>query len=282
MKIINTGSPDLLQAIREEQLNQYLAQLLRKYGCLRAQNFLGQSFETKEELCYVIEESIVRIFPEDSTTKLLPLNDQFHTFMQLPPEIRYQIWELAFGLKQQRTVVHCVDERGGKFVSNQPISPALYVCHESRNLFLSRQNLTFAFGTYVDFNLDTIYLIDYEEKADKFRRFLESPSAHHIQKLAMRKSLVCEIPMLGHMSESQWEMKGLLKSWVELAVVFHDERDLETVWKDVGQRFIDLSARAKRRYAEISYARAYTKALNSMMTANGVAETRYRFVRVIE
>ncbi|KAH7330427.1 hypothetical protein BKA65DRAFT_353868, partial [Rhexocercosporidium sp. MPI-PUGE-AT-0058] len=208
----------------------------------------------------------------------------FPQFSELPAELRIQIWELAFDLDRfSQAAVHCIDERGGRFISNQPISSLLHTCHEARKIYLGhrfRKGVEFAFGTYIDFNVDTFYLINYERDEEKFDRFLESPSAYKIQNLAMRKSLACNIPMEGHMSEKQWEMKNLLNSWVELAVVFNDDRGSEEAWEDIGMRFQDLSAREKRKHAEISYARAYMKSLNSMMARCDTLETNYRFVRL--
>lgn len=156
------------------------------------------------------------------------------------------------------------------------MSPLLRACHEARNIYLShhsRRGVTFDFGTYIDFSYDTVYLIEFENDKDKFLRFLKSPSASKIQNLAMRKSLACDIPLEGHMSEVQWLMKSELESWVKLAIVFHDDRTFEGAWHDVDMQFRDLSAREKKRHAEISYARAYKKKLNMMMRRWDAPET---------
>ncbi|KAL2067499.1 hypothetical protein VTL71DRAFT_1924 [Oculimacula yallundae] len=284
MKIINPACTST-RTVREELLDQYLLQLLDKVGWVDQDSLVAQSFDTKDEWRRILEGAIAIRFEAGSTKRTGLASNEFHKFKQLPTEVRLQIWELAFDLDERKTLVHCVDERGGRFISNQPLSVALHTCHEARNLYLSHRTCecaTFAFGTYIDFEIDTIYLINYENDAEMFKRFLESPSASQIQNLAMRKSLACDIPMPGHMSDRQFEMLEKLESWTSLAVVFHDRRTREEAWGGVGMRLRHLSAREKRRHAEIAYARFHSKTLNSMMRGVDVDETDYSFVRVVE
>ncbi|KAL5313642.1 hypothetical protein ACEPPN_018063 [Leptodophora sp. 'Broadleaf-Isolate-01'] len=246
----------------------------------------GLPFEEKDKWRCVLEVVLQKASsPHIPKKRAAASNNQFHKFPQLPAELRIEIWELALGLDRFRTVVHCVDERRGRFISNQPISPVLHTCYEARNVYLShpfRVGIEFAFGSYVNFEFDTIYMIDYEDDTEKFRRFLQSPCAYMIENLAMQKSLACDIPLEGHMSEKQWEMKQILSSWIELSVVFHDDRTLEEAWGDTGMQLQELSAREKRKHAEIAYARAYMKTLNIMMKRFDIQETEYQFVRVVE
>ncbi|PVH77071.1 hypothetical protein DL98DRAFT_424370 [Cadophora sp. DSE1049] len=261
--------------------------MLNKVGWPKGNFTIGLPFDKKDDWRCILEETLqATSFPRLVVKRhFQSSNDGFHKFSQLPAEIRITIWELAFGLDRLSTTVHCIEERRGRFISNQPVSPLLHTCHEARKIYLthpSRRGVTFDFGTYIDFDYDTVYLIDFEDDKDRFWRFLESPSASKIQNLAMRKSLACEIPMEGHMSEKQWLMKTDLDSWVELSVVFHDDRTPEGAWHDVDMQFRDLSAREKRRHAEIAYARAYTKTLNMMMRGSDIPETEYRFVCVAD
>lgn len=286
MKIISTTCcTSRLESNREKLLDQYLDQMLDTLGWPKDDFQKEHSFELKEQLRCLLEGALISFHSLHAKQRTRAPIYEFHKFSRLPAEIRITIWELAFSLNRTTSTIHCVDERGGRFISNQPVSPLLRICHEARNIYLnhpSRRSLTFDFGTYIDFNKDIVYLIDYEDKEGKFARFIDSPSASKIQKLAMRKSLACEIPIEGHMSEVQWVMKEGLQSWVELSVVFHDNRSLEQAWKDIDMRFRALSAREKRKHAEIAYARAFTKTLNSMMRTFEDPETDYLFVRVVE
>lgn len=287
IKIIRTAcctSP--LESNREELLNEYLDQMLDKLGWPKDDFQKEHSFGLKEPLRCLLEEALKISFRSlHAAQRFHAPTNEFDKFSHLPAEIRIAIWKLAFGLDQTPPTVYCVDERGGRFISNQPVSPLLRTCHEARNIYLnhpSRKFLTFDFGTYIDFNKDVVYLIDYEDKEGKFARFIDSPSASKIQKLAMRKSLACEIPIEGHMSEVQWVMKEGLQSWVELSVVFHNKRSPEQACRDTDMRFRTLSAREKRKHAEIAYARAFTKTLNSMMRTLEDPETDCLLVRVVE
>ncbi|KAG4429896.1 hypothetical protein IFR05_014616 [Cadophora sp. M221] len=287
MKVINSAhSASIFQQHREELLDQYLQRMQRQI-CGPEENFNTEvPFEEKDVWRCVLEKVLQKASSLRMPKKRVSAsNDQFNIFPQLPAELRIEIWELALGFDQLRTVVHCVDERGRRFISNQPISPLLHTCYEARKVYLShpfRKGVKFAFGSYIHFDFDTIYMIDYEDDKEKFFRFLESPWAHMIQNLAMRKSLACDIPLEGHMSEKQWGMKEFLDSWRRLSVVFHDERTLGEAWEDTSMQLQGLSAREKRKHAEISYARAYMKILNGMMKRFDIQETEYHFVRVVE
>lgn len=56
-----------------------------------------------------------------------------------------------------------------------------------------------------------------------------------------------------------------MAQWRELAEVSRDEREVEATWYDLSITFVDLSAKQKRKHAEISYARAFMSRLDVMM-----------------
>ncbi|KAI0997273.1 hypothetical protein K3495_g10913 [Podosphaera aphanis] len=116
----------------------------------------------------------------------------FRGFSNLPYELRITIFEFVL-VSDLAPKIHCVDERTSKgdkkeatFISNQPISPLLQVCHETRTIYLSKTKAQFAFETYIRFSVDTIYIPDFASREEQFPRFLNHPSSKKIQKLAMR------------------------------------------------------------------------------------------------
>ena len=64
----------------------------------------------------------------------------FHYFNKLPIELRVKIWAYAF-TSHLEPRIHCIKEFSyssrSAFLSNQPISPLLQVCAESRTLYIS-------------------------------------------------------------------------------------------------------------------------------------------------
>lgn len=211
----------------------------------------------------------------------------FSSFRHLPIEIRICIYELCF-TPDLMPKIHCVDERisdraqkGSRFVSNQPMSPFLHVCRESRAYYLFMSKASFAFGTYVNFSLDTIYIPDLAFREQQFPRFLVCPSAKKIERLALRKDFYCNLPGREIMWDNYLDMLCALPQWRELVFVFNDEWTRTEVWEERSLSFRDLSAREKRYgpgACERGFARQWAAILNRISSHIGLGQIRYRFV----
>jgi len=84
-------------------------------------------------------------------------------FPTLPTEIRLQIWSHA--LQPHLTPrIHTISSKAGnpsRFFSNQSIPNLLHICHESRSVFLTKTEALFVYGTYINFDLDSIYIPEF-------------------------------------------------------------------------------------------------------------------------
>lgn len=270
----------------------------------------------------------------------------FHSFAQLPSELRADIWDYAMA-PHLEAKVHCLRERNGKWISSQPTNSYLRVCHESRSICL-QQPVVIAFQTYFNPEIDIAYIPDLEDEAsdtssnaravadeeeavggqdaemvdeapgveeteiasvvsevgdldieagpdehpgqgdadgdddNSFRRFIYSEDAKYIQTLALRKNLICEIPLEGHMSQTHFEMREAMPNWKQAVVVFEDplrrDQSLDEAFQNLDLCFRDLSVKEKKRRAERSYARAHLKTINRMMGHWDIEPMNYRWV----
>jgi len=207
----------------------------------------------------------------------LTANNSFTSFLRLPIELRLKIWELALP-PQNQPRIHCVNERKSSFISNQPISPLLHVCNESRTFYLSYTQATFAFETYFSPQIDIIYIPDLANREEAFLDFLECESASKVGRFALRNEFFCNLPGEGHMSEKDYHMRRSMPNCSQFVLVFDDERSTNICWRDLDMRFEPMSARQRRKKAERGYARQYTKVLNGW-SDNPVV---YEFVLVRE
>lgn len=224
---------------------------------------------------------------EDKTPTKHNYTSGFSSFSHLPIEIRICIYKVCF-IPDLMPKIHCVDERISDraqnetiFVSNQPMSPFLHVCRESRAYYLFISKASFAFGTYVDFSLDTIYIPDLAFREQQFPRFLVCASAKKIERLAMRKDFYCNLPGREIMWDNYLDMLCALPQWSELIFVFNDEWTRTEVWEERSLSFRDLSAREKRYgpgACERGFARQWAAILNRISSHIGLGQIRYRFV----
>lgn len=222
---------------------------------------------------------------EESLTEQNCLSN-FPRFGDLPGELRLNIYELCF-IPELGPKIHCIDERtskvakrGAKFISNQPISPFLHVCEESRAHYLFVSKACFAFETFINFSIDTIYIPDFASREEQFPRFLECESAEKIVKLAMRKDFYCNLPGREIMWHRYVDMVYALPQWKELTCVFNDNSSRAEVWQKRDLSFRDLSARQKRSgpgACERGFARLWASVLNSISTEIGLGQIHYRF-----
>lgn len=181
----------------------------------------------------------------------------FWGFTLLPVELRNQIWDHAMA-SHIRPRVHIIVEINSNFISNQPISPLLHACAESRNLV--SPHFMIAYQTYVNFDIDTIYLPTLRPH-EPFLRFLECDSTKYLQTLAISKDLCCNIPLPGHFSTNHLKMQACMPVWRETLVIFDgDQLSLDTLLHP-SVVFRELSARDQRRSAAVAYARVVVRLL---------------------
>ncbi|CZR56652.1 uncharacterized protein PAC_06541 [Phialocephala subalpina] len=256
----------------------------------------------REQLDHCLMSCLQRKIVELARPPSPPPSPTFTCFPQLPTELRLKIWEYALE-PHGRERVHCIDisdsnkNNWGKimtgpdpdskltFVSNQPIHGAVYACHESRNLYLSLTGAEFspALRTYINFDTDIIYVPNLEITPLTIWSFLfgDAGCSKDIQRLAMPKSLYCELPSRTegeHFSTHHVRLRGQMPKWRETLIVFEDD-SFEEIWGAQEGRFVDLTARQKRKKAERGYARQYTQTLNNMVEAvGGLKPMDYRFV----
>ncbi|KAG4444183.1 hypothetical protein IFR05_000280 [Cadophora sp. M221] len=151
---------------------------------------------------------------------------KFHPFTRLPAEVRLKIYELSEGgFKRQR--IHRINGRPDtplEFMSNQPLSPLLHVCAESRREYFKQSKSTFAFETYVNYSRDIFYFIDTNAPGDfqRLATFFNYESAKPILKVALRHALYQHVNFL--IPES---LNGL----EELMIVWEDWNGWEGKWK---------------------------------------------------
>ncbi|KAF8858060.1 hypothetical protein BDZ45DRAFT_405895 [Acephala macrosclerotiorum] len=171
------------------------------------------------------------------------------------------------------------------FMSNHPIHLALHICCESRRHYLARACPSFAFGTYVNFRIDTIYLPsqipqwpDFSKLS--FPQFLRCDSAENAQKVAIQENLLWS---MATEEENFPEMLRKLRNFLlvrDTTVVFNDNRSWATNCNDLDVAFVDLSSRQKRKKAEISILRNHTKLLIKIEGQFDLPPMLYRYVAI--
>lgn len=215
------------------------------------------------------------------------------TFCDLPAELRLKIWEIASSyLNVPR--VHCIKELPGKngFISNQPVSALLHVCRESRLCYFETtstkfpfktsyiKHIEFAFKTYINFEIDIIYIAGIHNERKAFSRWLICFDTWHIRNLAMTKELYCKLPVHGRIYEAHMKLYTRDDD-VRIIVVFQDNRELGEIWSDLDMTFRDLTAKQKRsgRGAHaVMYTRKLMKVRNHWCLLNNEYQVGSRFV----
>jgi hypothetical protein len=277
MKIINNSKPDRKPPDRSQFLGLEINRLHEEIGVKeRIRHSLPVSLQ--EQYLGLLENFIaahgtLKKLKEAAKEQRGTKDGGFTCFQSLPTELRLKIWRFAFA-SYLCPRVHCIDVRTSKghklkFMSNQPVSPLLHTNRESRAHYLFTTQMTFAFETYINFKIDTIYIPDFEDRRGSFRKFLNFEESKKIQKLALRKDLSCQIPLPGHMSMAHFEMIECPEAWRQMIVIFEDERYPKDAWQDVNMEFREFSAKEKRARAERSYARGWCKALSGMVRVVG-------------
>jgi hypothetical protein len=192
-----------------------------------------------DELEKALERCALQTLDLNRSLPSPPPPPTFTCFGRLPPELRLKIWDYATE-KHCRERIHAVyitnanleyyngldlrddfetipkttpKEEPWKFVSNLTVHPALYVNRESRTHYISRTRAQFAFGTYINFETDIVFVPEreYDEYSEiSVPQFLLHESSKHIRPLAMPNTLFCNIPgtpRRQHMSSKHYEMR---------------------------------------------------------------------------
>ena len=288
MKIINTSVPVRRPFDREHFVDLELLRLAKDldiggYPCDH-----DAPLKQKEELLEVFDmvaidkqmrETTIQMVIQSATTQEPNRPTDFKSFARLPTELRVRIWEI-FMEHHLLPRIHCIEERNSRFISNQPLSPLLHVCHESRVCFLNGTQSTFAFGSYVNFSRDTMYIHDADSPEGFLQRFLPCPDARLIQKLALVKDDFCDLPLEGAVMHYNQKLRGWLPNWREWIIVFEHERSSDACWLDTEMVFKALSAREQRKRAERSFARIIARMYNDVW--DEPLEFRYVIYDVIE
>jgi hypothetical protein len=261
MKIINTSVPVCRPFDREHFVDMELLRLIKD---LEIDNFPFNYNAPLEQ-----KENVLRFFDQIATDKQrgetgtematayehepCQLND-FKSFALLPAELRIKIWEMA----EENALhprIHCIEERNSRFISNQPLSPLLHACHESRTCFLNSTETTFAFGSYVNFSRDIIYIYDANKPEGFLQRFLPSSHARQIEKLALTNDDFVDLPLAGFPVTFSQKLREWLPNWREWIIVFEEYRTPLDFWRETELAFKVLSAKQQRKRAERSFAR---------------------------
>jgi hypothetical protein len=161
-----------------------------------------------------MRETTIQMVMQTATTQKANRPADFKSFAGLPTELRVRIWEI-FMEHHLFPRVHCIEERNSRFISNQPLSSLLHVCHESRICFLNGTQSTFAFGSYVNFSQDIVHIHDADSPEGFLQRFLPCPDACLIQKLALVKDDFGDLPLEEASIHYSQKLRGWLPNWRE-------------------------------------------------------------------
>jgi 2EXR family len=99
----------------------------------------------------------------------MALSPVFTIFMSLPSELRIKIWRCSF--PGPRVVPVRFQRSSNQYTSNSAPPPLLYVCSESRSLFLSTYTKfilspKYDSAVFINFNIDTIFFDNLECSPD--------------------------------------------------------------------------------------------------------------------
>ncbi|QSZ31488.1 hypothetical protein DSL72_001053 [Monilinia vaccinii-corymbosi] len=230
-------------------------------------------------------------YPQIGSKPTAPLevgDRTFPSFKRLPVELRLDIWEYVFAEDLLPKVHHLnsTDRHTGRITdsatSHLPFSNIVHVCRESREWYLSRTHNTWAFGTYVNFQSDIIYLTQQiEESTLLYKNLLSNPHMMNVQNLAMRRTSLTDNPQktFTHI-EAFANMRENLPSLKNIYVVMNEIRKSTIIDQDRDIRFKHLSARQKRKWIDVGYARKWLRWLSEKMTERGYRSVDPHFVMV--
>ncbi|CAG8954427.1 hypothetical protein HYFRA_00006054 [Hymenoscyphus fraxineus] len=211
--------------------------------------------DKKEELLAFIKSAKSAILKNRNTQQNEEYSRKatFHCFPKLAIELRKQIWgEIIKPSQKPRVHALKFNPRTKTFISNQPVSPLLSICQESRDYYLLNTKNGFYFGTGVNYDIDTFHLL---EIPDHQREDPEAPDPFQaldfrlIQKLAVTKELFLSV------NGAKWlNFLGFMQR-CHLTVVFDDERSSGVCWADLDVSFRKLSADEENHRADRSSVR---------------------------
>ncbi|THV44202.1 hypothetical protein BGAL_0703g00030 [Botrytis galanthina] len=248
-----------------------------------------RSFLLKGLTCRNLSEYRNIRYPQIDSSPKAQLGDRtFPSFKKLPAELRLDIWEYAFAEDLLPKVHHLnnTDRNTGKITdsitSHLSFSNIVQVCKESREWYLSRTQNAWAFGTYVNFHTDILYLTkQIEASKSLYETLLSCPRMKKVQNLALRRTFLTDNPQNAFTQvEASEYIREKIPSLKNIYVVINEIRDSTTIDRDADIKFRHLSARQKRKWVDIGYARTWLKWVNKVMVDRGYNSVNHHFVMV--
>ncbi|KAF7943416.1 hypothetical protein EAE96_011342 [Botrytis aclada] len=246
-------------------------------------------FLSKGLTCRTLSEYRNIQYPQIESSPKTQLGDRtFPSFQQLPAELRLDIWEYAFAEDLLPKVHHLnnTNRNTGKITdsitSHLPFSNIVQVCKESREWYLSRTQNSWAFGTYVNFYTDILYLTkQVEASRNLYETLLSCPHMTKVQNLALRRTFLTDNPQNAFTQvEASKYIREKTPSLKNIYVVINEIRDSTVIDQDNDIKFQHLSARQKRKWVDIGYARTWLKWVNKHMIDRGYNCVNHHFVMV--
>ncbi|CAG8982152.1 hypothetical protein HYALB_00003244 [Hymenoscyphus albidus] len=177
----------------------------------------------------------------------------FHRLPQLAIELRRHIWgEMIKPSQNPRVHALKFNNRTKTFISNQPVSPLLAICRESRDYYLLNTANGFCFGTGVNYDIDTFHLLeipDHRREDPEVPNLFQALEFKLIQKLAVTKEL-----FLGVTGAKWLNILGFMQR-CHVTVIFDDDRSSGVCWADLDVSFRKLSADEENQLADRSSVR---------------------------
>ncbi|ATZ47519.1 hypothetical protein BCIN_02g07910 [Botrytis cinerea B05.10] len=248
-----------------------------------------RSFLLKGLTCRNLSEYRNIRYPHIESGPKTQLGDRtFPSFKKLPAELRLDIWEYAFAEDLLPKVHHLnnTDRNTGKITdsitSHLSFSNIVQVCKESREWYLSRTQNTWAFGTYINFHVDILYLTKQIEASKiVYETLLSCPHMAKVQNLALRRTFLTDNPQSASTQvEASEFIRENIPSLKNIYVVINEIRDSTIIDRDNDIKFQHLSARQKRKWVDIGYARTWLKWVNKIMIGKGYNSVNHHFVMV--
>lgn len=256
--------------LAREEVREYIKDLPPHYIGDKKSWISWLSMEKMRKILALIE-SATPAPQDDYEDENEPSLRVFHPFTRLPLELRRQIWgEILIPYLKPRVHALKLNSRTNTSHSNQPLSPLLHTCSEARSYFLENTNTRFGFGTYVDFGIDTLYILETEDLKRDFSRLAKTKSIRRGQKWAISKELLVNARMYNFTSDREHliaspgclvHLFSCMPAIKDLAIVFDDKRGLGISWADNDVSLLTMSVNQKKRLPERSYMRHFVGVL---------------------
>lgn len=261
-----------------EEIREYLEELARDENHDKNSWLSLLPTEKKKKLLALIEPAYPIAVEEDPVVQESEEYERlatFHLFRRLPLELKHQIWGEILGPLKPRVHTIKLHRRAKTFRSNQPFSPFLKICQESRSFYFQKTKTRLGFSNYVNFDIDTIHILDTENMPHHISRLVGTPGISQIQRFSMTSRLFDDTPMWKSAPRGSRAARGNNLQYVflhmlaikETTIVFDDKRDEEVCWKDHNVSFRTMSVNEKKRLPERSFHRYRVACLERALEA---------------